>query len=134
MPANMSSGNIGKDYTVTTADNGRILFLGDASSSRTSAKTIMWVPNIPFTGAGFTVVARVYGPAPDKAGITPVPVPYRRVYLNGVASDRAIVSDTLPATAWLIEVPANGQVIALVISCTVGTGQLYNWDSVGSAT
>lgn len=134
MPTNARLANIGKDYTITADDNAKILFLGDASSSRTSVKTIMWVPGLTFAGAGFSVVGRIYGPAPDKAGVTMVPLPYRRVNLAGVASDRAVVSDSLPAAGFLIEVPANGQTLALVVSCTAGTGQLYNWDSVGSPT
>lgn len=134
MPTNATPANIGKAYRLTTADNGQTLFLGDASSSRTSVKTIHWVPDVTFVGAGFSVVARCYGPTPDTNGVPWLPVPYRRVNLSGVASDRAVVSDSLPATGFLIEVPANGVVLALVSSATGGAGWLYSWDLVGSAT
>ena len=134
MPTNASPANVGKAYYVTPSDNGATLFLGDASSSRTSVKTIHWVPTLPITGNGFSVVARIYGPQTDKNGTPFLPVPYRRVNLQGVASDRALVSASLPIEGFLIEVPANGQTIAIVVSCTSGGGWLYSWDAVGSAT
>lgn len=134
MPTNAVTANIGSAYTVTTNDNGSVLFLGDASSSRAAVKTIQFVPNAGFQGTGFTVCARVYGPQPDKNAVPFNPIPYRRVQLAGLASDRAIVSDTLPATGFIIEVPCNGLVVALVTSATAGTGTLYQWNSVGSPT
>ncbi len=134
MPTNATPANIGKAYQVTTADNGATLFLGDASSSRTSVKTIHWVPDGGVIGDGFTVVARIYGPTVDTNGTSFLPIPYRRVNLAGAASDRALVSDTLPMEGFLIEVPANGQTIAIIPSVTFGGGWLYTWDSVGSPT
>lgn len=134
MPTNASTANIGSAYPLTPADNGSILFLGDGSSSRTATKTIQFVPGPGFTGTGFTVVARIYGPSPDKNAVVFNPIPYRRVQLAGLASDRAIVSDTLPATGFIVEVPCNGLVVALVASVTGGSGVLYQWNSVGSPT
>lgn len=134
MPTNATSANVGKAYGLTTADNGATLFLGDASSSRTSVKTIHWVPDAGTVGDGFSVVARIYGNQVDANGTPFLPVPYRRVNLAGVASDRALVSDTLPIEGFLIEVPANGQMIAIIPSVTSGGGWLYNWDSAGPAT
>jgi hypothetical protein len=116
-------------------DNGKTLFLGDASSSRTSVKTIQWVPDPGTTGDGFSLVGRIYSRSEADTNGTPfLPIPYRRVNLSGSASDRGLVSDTLPVDGFLIEVPANGQTLALVVSVTSGGGWLYNWDSVGSAT
>ena len=134
MPTNATPINIGKAYPLTPADNGKTLGLGDASSSRTSVKTIHWVPTLPIVGDGFTVVARIYGPTPDTQGTPFLPIPYRRVNLAGVPQDRAVVSDTLPIEGFLIEVPANGQTIAIIPSVTSGGGWLYNWDLTGSAT
>ena len=134
MPTNATVANVGKAYRLTTADNGATLALGDASSSRTSVKTIHWVPDADVVGDGFSLVARIYGTQPDTNGTAFLPIPYRRVNLAGLASDRALVSDTLPMDGFLIEVPANGQTIALVVSCTFGAGCLYNWDSSWSAT
>lgn len=137
MPTNATPRNVGLDYTVTSTDNGNIIFLGDASSSRTSVKTIQWVPSPGYTpdpGTGWTVVARTYGPAADKAGVTFNPIPYRRVQLAGVASDRAIVSDVLNPAGFIIEVPLNGQTCAIIASCASGQGLLLQWNVVGSAT
>lgn len=134
MPTNATPANIGKAYPLSTADNGMTLFLGDASSSRTSVKTIMWVPDLGTTGNGFALVARIYGTQVDTQGTPFVSIPYRRVNLAGVASDRALVAGSLPMEGFLIEVPANGQTIAIIPSVTSGGGWLYHWDSVGSAT
>lgn len=135
MPTNATVINVGKAYYLrANDDNGKTLFFGDASSSRTSVKTVQWVPDADTTGDGFSLVARIYGPKVDANGTPFNPIPYRRVQLAGVASDRGLVSDTLPIEGFLIEVPANGQTIALVASVTFGNGWLYNWDSVGSAT
>lgn len=138
MPTNANGqSTIGKDYKITTADNGQILFLGDASSSRTAVKTIQFVAGPGYTpdgGTGWTVVARTYGPAADKAGVPFLPIPYRRVNLAGVASDRTVVSDALNPAGFLIEVPLNGQTCAIIASCATGTGLLLSWDAVGSAT
>ncbi len=135
MPTNAVPINIGKAYNLSAVnDNGAILFMGDASPSRTSVKTVMWVPDLGVVGDGFTLVARIYGPQTDTNGTAFVPIPYRRVNLSGVASDRALVSDTLPVTGFLIEVPANAQTIAIIPAVTSGGGWLYHWDAVGSAT
>ncbi len=135
MPTNATPRNIGKAaYLTANDDNGKTLFLGDASSSRVSVKTIQWVPDLGATGDGFSLVARIYGPQVDTNGTPFTPVPYRRVTLNGSASDRGIVSDTLPMGGFLIEAPGNGQTFALVVSLTSGGGWLYNWDSSGPAT
>jgi hypothetical protein len=134
MPTNATVANIGKAYYVTTDDNGKTLFLGDASSSRTSVKTIQFYPDAGCAGDGFSLVSRIYGPKTDSNGTPFTPIPYRRVTLNGSASDRGLVSDTLPIGGFMIEVPANGQTLALVVSVTSGGGWLYNWDVMGSAT
>lgn len=137
MPTNATTANVGKEYNLTTADNGAILFLGNASSSRTAVKTIQWVPGptyAPDPGTGWTVVGRIFGPGPDRAGVPFNPIPYRRVQLSGVASDRAVVSDALPPTGFIIEVPSNGQTIGIIATCSAGIGTLFNWDVTGSPT
>jgi hypothetical protein len=135
MPTNATPINIGKAYYLrANDDNGKTLFFGDASSSRTSVKTVQWVPDLGTVGDGFSLVSRIYGPQVDTNGTAFTPIPYRRVALSGSASDRGLVSDTLPVDGFLIEVPANGQTLALVVSVTSGGGWLYSWDAVGSAT
>ncbi len=134
MPTNATAKPIGSEYLITPDDNGQTLFLGDASSSRTAVKTIHWFPLPGFVGNGFSVVARIYSPRADANGVPWLPIPYRRVNLSGAASDRAVVSDSLPANGFLIEVPANAQSISIVVDCQSGSGYLYHWNAVGSAT
>lgn len=139
MPTNATPRNIGTTYELTTDDNGMTLFLGDASPSRTSVMTIQWVPTLPVVGDGFSLVARIYGNggptnSPDANATPFLPIPYRRINLAGVASDRAVVSATLPMEGFIIEVPANGQQLSIIPSITSGSGWLYHWSTMGSPT
>jgi hypothetical protein len=124
--------NAGREYRVTPNDHGSILYLGNASDGRTGTFVIQWVPDNSFSGS-FAVVARVYGKPASDNGVPFNPVPYRRVTLANVASDRTLVADAL-ATSFLIEVPSNGIAVGLLCACTDGFGTLYSWDLNGPAT
>lgn len=117
--------NAGREYPVNSTDNGKILFLGSASDGRVGTMMITFVPDIAWTGS-FAVVARPYGKPASDNGVGFQPIPYRRVTLNNVASDRTIVSDIL-TQPFIIEVPANGLAIGLLTSTLSGTGVVYSW-------
>ena len=124
--------NAGREYRVTTSDNGKFLFLGNASDGRTGTFVIQWVPDASFAGS-FGVTARVYGKPASDNGVAFQSIPYRRVSLAGVASDRTLVAAVL-TDAFLIEVPSSGVVLALLCECTAGFGTLYSWPLMGSPT
>ena len=132
MPSLVKVSNAGREARVTTDDHGQILFLGNASDGRAGTFVVQFVPDGSFQG-GFSVVARVYGKPASDAGVGFSPIPYRRVVLSGVASDRALVADPL-TTQFLIEVPANGIVVGLLASVQQGFGTLYSWPLNGPAT
>ncbi len=123
---------IGRAYRLTNADDGNILQLGDAVNGRTGTWLIQCDPAVVgFTG-GFIVLGRAYGQACAAAPY--IPIPYRRINLGNVASDRALVSDPIADVA-LIEVPANGISVALEVTVPFGqTCWVYSWPLNGSAT
>lgn len=124
--------NAGREYRVTSADHGKILFFGNASDGRVGTFVVQWVPDASFAGS-FAVTGRVYGKPASDNGVPFDPIPYRRVTLANVASDRELVADTL-TTPFLIEVPSNGIAVGLLCACTDGFGTLYSWPLNGPAT
>ena len=130
--APLALANAGREYRVSTADHGKFLYLGNASDGRTGTFVVQWVPDASFAGS-FGVVARIYGKPASDNGVAFISVPYRRVNLAGVASDRTLVSAVL-ADSFLIEVPSSGVALALLCDCTAGFGTLYSWPLNGSPT
>ena len=131
----LSLANTGREYKVTVADHGKFLFLGNAASGRVGTFAIQWVPKASFSGS-FALTARMEGKPASDNGVAFIDFPIRRVALNDVASDRTITTNTATplVNSFIIEVPSNGVVLALLCSCTAGTGVLYNWPLNGSST
>ena len=125
--------NCGRKYKVTTIDDQAVLYLGNAADGRPGVMVIQWVPDPSFNGS-FGVVARIYGKPANDDNVGFATVVYRRVVLNGVASDRNLVSDPIGSSFTIIEVPANGLAIALQANVNQGFGTLYSWPLVGPAT
>lgn len=114
-----------RDYTISTADHGNTLVLGNSSlGDRAGAWEIQFVPSVGWAGS-FTVVARTTGLVPSTDGVGFVPVPYRTINLGGIASDYSIASAVL-TDGFIIQVPANGLAVALTVASTAGTGRLYS--------
>ncbi len=132
MATQSTMANAGRAYVVTTNDHGQILNLGNVSDGRTGTFSVVFAPNPLFVGQ-FGVVGRPFGKPANDDGLPFQQIPYRRVTLGGTPSDRTIVSDPLTG-AFIIEVPATGLVIGLLVACTQGGGTLYNWPCTGSPT
>ena len=124
--------NAGREYTVTTADTGNVLFLGNASDGRVGTFVVQFDPGASWSGS-FTVKGRAYGKPASDNGLGFVPIPYRRINLGGTVSDRTLVSAALTGS-FLIEVPANGIVVVLAATVTTAGGTLYSWSLNGPAT
>lgn len=120
-----------RSYIITSADNGLILTLGPAATS-TSVGTFIVQFN-PDVDSDYTVavMGRCWGQAAKDQNVPFVPIPYRRVSLANVASDYAIVSDTLSGPA-LIQVPANWE-IGLLVAVSAGTCSVCSMDLLGSS-
>lgn len=117
-------------YTITAADNGLILDLGPAATqSNVGTFTLQFQPDITSDFQAI-VMGVIYGHASNNANVAFVPVPYRRISLADVASDYALVKDPITGAA-LIQVPANGLSVGLLVACTKGTCTLVSWDMNG---
>lgn len=122
-------------YNVITAtNNGDILPLGPAgTTSFVGTMGVQFAPSLDFVGS-FQVLGKIMGTAADNAPY--VPIPYRRVTVvaggSVVASDYAMVSDPVVPTA-MIHVPSAGLSIALLITCSAGTCQVFSMDLQGNS-
>lgn len=101
--------------------------LGAPSGSNTGTLSVQWV------GSGFTgtvnTVGRVQGPA--NAAAPYVAVPYVPRNLAGTAQlDIPVIADL--TGDFLLKVDASGDVIALVITVSAGSGLLY-WSWIEGA-
>ncbi len=114
---------------ITSADHGNWLEIGPASTSMfVGTFVIQFNPDVFWSGA-IVVGARVVTAenAPDMPFL---PIPYRRVTVNNVASDRAFVADQITG-ATKIEVPSSQDSIGFLVSCLGGNMTYACWDLQG---
>ena len=121
-------------YTITTADNANFLLIGDVGHGNQAGNLeLQFVPSVsaPFTGS-LAVMGRIGGgPLMKQEAALGVPfasIPYRRVILNGVCYDysmTAVGAPDLLTGASILHIPSYGLSIALLVTCTQGTGTVY---------
>ncbi len=109
-------------FTIRPENNGDILEIGPGSTPNfVGTFVIQFNPDINWQGS-VVVLARLTGAAAADANIPFLPVPYRRVTINNVASDYAFTSDTLTvASGTKIQVPASMDSIGLLVACSAGS-------------
>lgn len=119
-------------FTITSAVNGDILELGPGSTTQFAGfMAIQFNPDLTFAGE-VVVLGRLTGAAAEAAELPFLPVPYRRVTVNNVASDYTFVSDAISGATKIL-VPAGMDSIALLVACTAGSMDVVSWDLQGSA-
>lgn len=122
-------------FRVLPPQNGQILSFGSTSDENPSgAWAFTFIPSIDWDG-GFVVLGRP--PRISTADLTVpwLPVPYRRVTVNNVCSDYAMVSDGLALAVsgpYQILVPACGISIGLLVACNAGVCMIYGQKVTGS--
>lgn len=123
-------------FLVTTAQDGQIASYGNVSDENPNgAWTFQFVPTDINWSGQFAIVARTPGISTSDTTVPWVPVPYRRVCLNNVASDYALVSGILVVSGpTIIQVPANGVSIGLLMSITTSTCTIYAKAMNGATT
>lgn len=122
-----------RSYVLTSAANGQLIELGPAGTTQ-SVSTLMLQVNVDALWNGqFVVMGRTLGAAADAANVPFEPIPYRRVSLNNVAQEYAIVSDAVGGNA-ILQIPANGMSIALLVAASAGMAQLVMWDLQGPSS
>lgn len=114
------------DWTASQEYNGLFLEVGTSGTTdRTGVVVIQFVPDVDFVGE-FAVMARPRNQPTTAAdtGAPFLPVGYIAINVNGAAVDR-LYSSALVTGAGIIEVPANGLSVGLLVSCTGGTCDLH---------
>lgn len=114
-----------RKFGFSTDDNGDFLEMGPAGTpSSGGCMTIQFIPS-PDAIYSIIIMAKVAGVASTDANAPFMPVKYRRVVVNNVAADRTLVDDAITGAS-LIEVPSNGESIALFTACSAGTCQIIS--------
>lgn len=120
-------------YQITANDSGNFLVIGDAGHGNSmGAIAVEFVPTVSFVGS-LAIMGRVGGGPlsrqENKIGIPFATVPFRKIYLNGAVSDYSMSTAGDIATGItgqsLIQVPANGLVVALLVTCSAGSCTVY---------
>lgn len=126
---------------VTVADNSNTLVLGNAGTpSSTAVWEIQFNPSLDFDGVFYLLghVRQLATPStqtsPSGGSVTPyLQIPYRRINMNGVPQDWAIVNDAIVGAS-IIQVPSNGMSIGVTVVCSRGTCDITSYDVQGSGT
>ena len=114
------------EWTASQEYNGLFLEVGNASPlDRTGVVVIHFVPDVDFVGE-FAVLGRPRNQPATAAdtGAPFVPVGYIAVNVNGAAVDRRYSQATVTGPG-IIEVPANGLSVGLLVACSAGKCDLY---------
>lgn len=120
----------GRSYTITASDDGYLLELGPAATTgHVGTYVLQFNPTLSFSGQ-IQVQGRVFGAAAESASLPFEAIPYRRVTVAGVAQQYELVSDMITG-ACIIQVPANGMSVALLVSCLQGDCAVVSWDLNG---
>ena len=123
----------GSPFRILPAQNGQTLSFGSTSDENPNgAWHLMFVPSVDYDGS-IAVVGRT--PRISTADLTVpwIPVPYRRITLNNVASDYAIVSTAITLDGpYQILVPATGMAIGILVACNAGQCMVYSQKMTGS--
>ncbi len=115
---------------IRPADSGNILEIGPASTETfVGTFVVQFNPDILWDGS-IQVMARLTGTAADAANLPFLPIPYKRVTVNNVASDRTFVADQITG-ATKIEIPASMDSIGFLVACTTGSCTYVCWDLHG---
>lgn len=116
--------------TITTDDNGKFVEYGPAGTTMfVSTMLMQFAPTAGFVGS-LLLHGKMLGPAGETAPF--LPIAYRRVNVAGLVSDYALSPDPIMA-AGIIQVPANGMTLALLVTCSAGACQVYMMDVQGSS-
>lgn len=125
----------GPVFRVLPAQTGTVAaYVTTSDENPSGAFAFQLVPSIDFDG-GFVVVGRTPRISTADTTVPWQPIPYRRVTLDNVASDYAIVSAVIGmAGPSQILVPANGMSVGLLIACNAGQCMIYQQHMAGCVT
>lgn len=118
---------------ITTGDNGALVTYGPGGTDKLVATVVMeFAPSlVPLFAGSLQVLGKICGPAGDTAPF--LPIRYRKINVAGTSGDRTLVDDPI-TSAGIIEIPCNGLIVALLVTCTAGQCQVYTMDVQGPST
>ena len=121
---------IGRKLKITDGNN--LYFFGDAGTGDIVSTFAVFMVASGLTGGSTTVSAVTKGDAIADA-VTPVPVPYKALYLNGSVGSGSLGSAAITSTS-LILVPASGLGLVLnIATISAGSWTIYTWPVAGAA-
>jgi hypothetical protein len=108
----------GPSFRITSANNGEIHEIGPATTSGVATIMVEFAPSLDFNGQ-FIVMGKILGQAAADKGASLLPVPYRLVNQANNAAGYEMVSNPVN-DAGIIQIPANGLSIGLLVACAQG--------------
>lgn len=116
---------------VSSLNNGDTLDFGPAGTPAfVGTYAFQFVMSLDFQGA-LVPLGRMSGKAAQEAGAPFLQIPYRRVVVNALPSDYALVADPITA-AGIIQIASNGLSIGMLVACTQGYCDILTWDLQGA--
>ena len=128
----------GRVFTITSADTGNTIVVGDGSPSEAFAGGVtVQLDSTSFSGTVDIQVSSVEQPVTARGGKTMATTPtfrqalYYKWYLNGIVADGSLVSTQITDSS-LVVVPAPGMRVGLKVTCTSGSLAAYvtPWNGV----
>ncbi len=124
-----------RSQVVTIQHDGKIGDLGPgAVEGQVGSFAIQFNPDLAFIASGsfFTVMGVMMGKAADDLNMPFMPIPYRRVTVNNIASDYQLVPDPISTPSFIL-IPSSGMVIGLSVVCNAGSCNVSSWNMNGPA-
>ena len=118
------------DLSTKTDEGTGLCIIGDASDGLVGTFSVHLV-NVSGLAASIVVKARTRIPQANDDNVAFQPIPYLKLFLNGVVANSTF--DTVPLTTdSIILIPATGLEIALDVTFTSGQGRIY-WSPLKGA-
>lgn len=107
-------------FTATPGVDGLIGVFGNTSDEDgKGAMQFTFSPDVDFNGS-IVVVGRTAGISTASTDVAWMPIPYRKVTINNVASDYSFASAAITGPSSIL-VPASGMAVGLLFSVPMGT-------------
>lgn len=116
----------GRCQSISSANHGDLFKLGNVSNEQdVGGWTITVIATSGDFSGGVYIVGRQSGTDAQSRSMPYLPVPFRQVCINNIAMSYSFDNALISASS-IVQVPANGLALALLVSCTSGTADVYS--------
>ncbi len=115
-------------FTINASDT----YIIGSPDALTGGSLTVQIVNDATLSASIVVSARSLQGDALSDGVAFVPIVYKKLYLNGSVGDGTLASTAITTNS-LIEIPASGMQVALVVTYTSGSGSCYVMPTTGGA-